>query len=266
MKTEASPIKAVVFDWAGTIVDYGSFAPVKAFQDVFRNRGVDLTEKEIRASMGLPKKEHVRALLHSLHVSDFWLGKYNKTPVEKDVEELYQAFEARLFEILPDFAEPVPNAVQVVHDLRKLGIRIGSTTGYTREMISMVADKAKTFGYEPDTIVTPDGLPGGRPNPWMCYQAAINLQVYPLSQMVKVGDTAADIKEGANAGMWTVGVIKGSSELGMSRQEMQNMHSSKLERVMKEAADVFYNAGADGVIGEIGELAEWIQNDLACSQ
>ena len=34
----AGPVRAVVFDWAGTTVDYGSRAPVAAFAEVFRRR------------------------------------------------------------------------------------------------------------------------------------------------------------------------------------------------------------------------------------
>ncbi len=40
------PLQLVVFDWAGTTVDHGCFAPVVPFQELFRARGVDLTVAE----------------------------------------------------------------------------------------------------------------------------------------------------------------------------------------------------------------------------
>ena len=36
-------IQAVIFDWAGTTVDYGCFAPVQAFQEAFAHHGVPAT-------------------------------------------------------------------------------------------------------------------------------------------------------------------------------------------------------------------------------
>ena len=39
---------AVIFDWAGTTVDYGCFAPVQAFVEAFREFGVEPTMDETR--------------------------------------------------------------------------------------------------------------------------------------------------------------------------------------------------------------------------
>ncbi len=55
-------IEAVIFDWAGTTVDYGCFAPLEVFIKIFRKRGVKITDEEARKPMGLLKIDHVRAL------------------------------------------------------------------------------------------------------------------------------------------------------------------------------------------------------------
>lgn len=256
---KAVRINAVVFDWAGTVVDYGSLAPVKAFKEAYRKKGIHLTDEEIRKPMGMSKREHIRKLFDIPDVSSHWVELYNRKPNEEDVNVLYDEFESTLFKILPNYSEPIPGTVQVVEELRRIGIKIGSTTGYTREMINTVAKTAKSFGYEPDTVVTSDKLPGGRPYPWMCYQNAIDLQIYPMSQMVKVGDTITDIKEGINAGMWTVGVIKGGNELGFSKQQVENMEPAQLKRSMRTVEEKFYKAGVDFVIGEISELVGVIE-------
>ena len=52
----------VIFDWAGTMVDFGCRAPVNALIDVFGRRGVTLTEQEIRRDMGKAKADLVPAL------------------------------------------------------------------------------------------------------------------------------------------------------------------------------------------------------------
>ena len=46
-------IEVVIFDWAGTTVDYGCFAPVKAFMDSFAHYGIEVTIEETRKPMGM---------------------------------------------------------------------------------------------------------------------------------------------------------------------------------------------------------------------
>ncbi|MFJ7755261.1 phosphonoacetaldehyde hydrolase [Peribacillus muralis] len=251
-------VQAVIFDWAGTTVDYGCFAPVQAFVETFRIRGIDITIEEAREPMGLAKLEHIRIILGMNRIHNLWNAAFGKEPDEKDVHALYRDFEGMLFKVLKNHAKPVPGAVELVSRLRRQGIKIGSTTGYTREMIDVVAAEAKKWGYKPDSIVTSAEVPSGRPAPWMCLQTAMNLQVYPLSKMVKVGDTVSDIEEGIFAGMWTVGVLKGSSEIGLSEQETKEMDPYQLQARMKRAENRFLNAGADFVIDEIGDLWEII--------
>ena len=45
------------------------------------------------------------------------------------------------------------------------------------------------------------------------------LGIEATKQVVKIGDTTSDIKEALNAGVWAVGVIVGSSEMGLSEEE-----------------------------------------------
>jgi phosphonoacetaldehyde hydrolase len=58
--------------------------------------------------------------------------------------------------------------------------------------------------------------------------------------------------------MWTVGVLKGGSEIGLSEQEINEMDPYELKKRMKNAENRFLNAGADFVIDEIGDLLEII--------
>ena len=54
----------VIFDWAGTTVDYGCFAPVNAFALAFQKFGVTPTVEEIRAPMGMLKRDHAGHARH----------------------------------------------------------------------------------------------------------------------------------------------------------------------------------------------------------
>ncbi|WP_431809764.1 phosphonoacetaldehyde hydrolase [Brevibacillus agri] len=249
-------MKAVIFDWAGTMVDYGCFAPLAVFLQVFQKRGIALAIDEAREPMGMLKRDHIRALCQMERVAALWQEKFGRAPDEKDVDELYADFEPLLMATLHDYATPVPGALELVARLRERGLKIGSTTGYTREMMNVVAASAKRQGYEPDALVTPSEVSAGRPYPWMCYQNALLLGVYPMSELVKVGDTTSDMQEGRNAGMWTVGVLKGGSELGLSQQEVADMPAEELQARLANAAARLKAAGAHYVIEEIGRLDE----------
>jgi phosphonoacetaldehyde hydrolase len=255
---EIMKIEAVIFDWAGTTVDYGCFAPLEVFIKIFNKRGVVITAEEARKPMGLLKIDHVRALTEMPRISEEWKRVYGQVPTDADIQEMYEEFEEILFTILPQYTTPIRGVKEVVTHLREQGIKIGSTTGYTREMMNIVSKEAKQKGYEPDFLVTPDDVPAGRPYPWMCYKNAMQLGVYPMNHMIKVGDTVSDMKEGRNAGMWTVGVILGSSELGLTEEEVVNMDSSELQEKMEVVRKRFVENGAHFTIETMEELPQVI--------
>ncbi|WP_301173123.1 phosphonoacetaldehyde hydrolase [Brevibacillus nitrificans] len=247
-------IQAVIFDWAGTTVDYGCFAPLDVFLEVFKKRGIEVTHEEAREPMGMLKWDHIDTMLKMERVAGLWKAKFGRLPEKKDVDMLYADFEPMLFSILKNYTTPIPGVLDLVDRLRAAGIKIGSTTGYTAEMMAVVAPEAKKKGYAPDSMVTPSEMPAGRPLPWMCYQNAINLDVHPMKHIIKVGDTTSDIKEAVAAGAWAVGVIKGSSELGMTEREVQECDPDVLYDRMEAVTKRFKAVGADYVIESIGDL------------
>lgn len=249
--------KAVIFDWAGTTVDYGCFAPVQAFVEVFKHFGIEPTIKEVREPMGMLKKDHIRTMLQMERISSLWEIKYRRKWTEEDVEDLYEIFEEKLLSILDQFAEVKPYVLETVKELRKRGIKIGSTTGYTDKMMEIVVPKAKENGYEPDIWFSPDAVGGfGRPYPYMVFKNMQALGIQSVDQVMKVGDTVSDIKEGKNAGVYTVGVIEGSSALGFSEKEYEKLSEEKKKERIVEVKEKFKNAGADAVILNMKKLIE----------
>lgn len=180
---------------------------------------------------------------------------------DDDVEAVYAQFEPALFSILDRFAEPKPFVLQAVEELRRMGVKIGSTTGYTDSMMQVVAPKAASLGYEPDCWFSPDSTGGiGRPYPFMIFQNMEALGVSDVRHVVKVGDTVSDIREGVNSGAWSVGVVEGSSELGLSREEFETLGYAEREKLCREAEATFRAAGAHFVIGNMSELPQLIRN------
>ena len=252
-------IEGVIFDWAGTTVDYGCFAPLHVFIEVFKEKNVTITLDEARKPMGLLKIEHIRAILDMPRVKKEWQNVHGAAPSEADVQELYPKFEEKLFKSLAEFTTPIPGVLDAISMLRDKGIKIGSTTGYTGEMIKIVAENAKKKGYAPDVIATSDLVKAGRPYPWMCYYNAMMLGIYPMNRFIKVGDSATDMQEGRNAGMWTVGVVLGSSTLGLMEEEVREMDPAVLSQKMADARTELYEAGAHYVIDSIKELPQLIE-------
>lgn len=248
-------ISAVIFDWAGTTVDYGSSAPSKVFDVVFSRNGINLTLDEINGPMGMEKKAHIRSLLSLPNARQQWFNRYGKEPDEKDIQRLYEEFEATLYEIVADYSKPIDGVLQTVIALRTMGLKIGSTTGYNSMMMEKVIPAAKLLGYSPDCVVTPDMTGGlGRPSPFMLFECMRRLNVYPPCSVVKVGDTTVDILEGVNAGAISVGLLKGSNLLGLTKEEYESMSYSDLKAKKEVATKKYLEAGADYVLDSIADL------------
>ena len=248
---------AVIFDWAGTTVDYGCFAPVQAFAEVFKQFGIEPMMEEVRKPMGMLKRDHIKAMLSMERIAGLWREKYHADWTETDVDQLYSLFEEKLFGILDQFAGLKPYVLETVKELRRRGIAIGSTTGYTDAMMAVVAPKAKENGYAPDVWISPDAVGHvGRPFPYMIFQNMEALHIQSVSSVMKVGDTVSDIREGKNAGVYTVGVIEGSSEMGLTQAEYEALPHGEKEKRIAAVTGKFMEAGADAVIRNLGELVE----------
>ena len=177
----------------------------------------------------------------------------------EDVQARYVAFQRVLFDTLENYSEPIPGVVDTVEALRKAGIKIGSTTGYTDKMMDIVIPAAEKAGYKVDNCVTSDHLPAGRPYPYMVYRNMIDLAVPSVDCVLKYGDTIADIKEGVNAKVWTVGVVMGSNELALTQEEVAAMPAGELDARKAEVRRRMLEAGAHYVVDDITELPAIIE-------
>jgi phosphonoacetaldehyde hydrolase len=252
------PVRAVIFDWAGTTVDYGSRAPVDAFIELFHRHGVMVTAEQARGPMGSHKKDHIRLILTMEPVAQQWQQRNGRAPSPEDIDALFREFIPLQTEVIGRHADVIPGVVQTVKALRRQGIVFGATTGYTRDMMPSLLAKAAAEGYSPESNVCADEVPAGRPAPWMAITSAMQLGVYPMEACVKVGDTLVDIAEGLNAGMWTVGITKTGNELGLSKDEVEELPATELASRLHAATGRLLRAGAHFVIPEVAQLPEVI--------
>ena len=249
----SGPVKAVILDWAGTTVDHGSLAPVRVLQQVFARRGVPISEEEARRDMGVLKIDHIRKIIFSESVSARWSKAIGRDPIEADVEELFANFVPLQLECLVKYSTVIDGVAETVARLRKRGIKIGSTTGYTRAMLEMILKPAAAQGYAPDCAITPDDVGAGRPHPWMIFANAIRLQVEPLEAIVKIGDTPVDIEEGLRAGVWTIGVARTGNMVGLSAEDFAALAPAEQATRLESARKQLAAAGAHAVIDTVAD-------------
>ena len=253
-------VKAVVLDWAGTTVDFGCIAPAAVFVEIFTREGVEITMEEARGPMGLAKKDHIRAICSMGSVRSRWEGVHGRAPDEEDVARLYARFEPDLHASIREHADLISGTQEFVSALRKRGIKIGSSTGYSAATMEILIEEAGIRGYEPDAFVSPDEVFAGRPYPWMCHLNAMKLNVHPMQSMIKIGDTAVDIQEGLNAGMWTIGLAKSGNEIGLTMGELLLMEPVEFRKRLDAAYWKLYRAGAHYVVDGIWDCLELIDD------
>ena len=246
-------LQAAILDWAGTAVDHGSLAPVAALERVFAENGVAISTAEARRDMGLLKKDHIRNILAYHRVAEQWMKVHGSAPRESDTERIFAEFLPRQREILAEFSTPIEGVCAAVARWRQAGLCVGSSTGYTRDLLDAVMARAAPLGYSPDASVTPDEVGAGRPAPFMCYRNAIALGVFPLWRYVKIGDTPSDIAEGINAGMWTIGITRTGNEIGMPAADFAKLSSTEREALERKAAERLLAAGADYIAPAVAE-------------
>ncbi len=255
------PIKAVILDWAGTTMDYGCYAPAVVFTEVFRRHGVPISMEEARAPMGAHKLVHIRKVSQIPAVAERWGGVHDgQACTEEDVQGMFEEFVPLQIACLADYADLIPGTLEAVEDFRKRGLKIGSTTGYTIEMMEVLLGEARKRGYEPDATVCASEVPEGRPAPWMCLENAKRLGRYPLEAWVKVDDTLPGIEEGLNACMWTIGLAKTGNEIGLNEEEIARLSTEELERRLEGAYGRMQRAGAHYVVDDITAVSDCLDD------
>ena len=251
----ADGLKCVVLDWAGTTVDFGSLAPARTLQTLFGELSIVLSEEETRAHMGLPKRDHIRGILSMPRVRAAWKEARGAEPDEADVLEMYERFIPLQFSCLDEYSGLIPGVPEVVAGFRARGLKIGSTTGYTRAMLDVLVEKSASEGYSPDCSLTPEEVGAGRPHPFMIYETAVRLGVYPTAAIAKIGDTPADIHEGLNAGAWSIGVAGTGNMVGLSFAEFNALPAAHREERLAKARAELEAAGAHYVVDTLDEVA-----------
>lgn len=254
--TATDPLRptALILDWAGTVIDHGSRAPMGAFVRAFAQFGVDISINDARGPMGMAKWDHIRAVGHVPRVATAWQARHGRAFAEDDVQAVFEVFEPMNIASARDHVDFIPGALAALEVLRARGLRIGSTTGYTRGIMDVIEPIAAAGGYVPEITVCAGELPAGRPSPLMMWYAMARMGVWPAAAVVKVDDTPAGIGEGVAAGTWTVGVAMSGNMCGLSAEELAALSEADRALIRARATTDLKDAGAGLVIDSIADL------------
>ncbi len=248
------PIKAVIFDWAGTMVDFGCMAPVEALIDAFAAHGVHITAAQARRDMGRAKLDHVAAILADPAVAAAWEAARGAPPTTADTHAIYCALEPLIEAAATRCADLIPGAAAVAADLGRQGVKIGSGTGYTRQMMSGILPRAAEQGYAPSVVVCAGETASGRPAPLMAWKALVELDAWPAQACIKVDDATVGIEEGRLAGCWTIGLAASGNGVGLSLAEYEALDETDRRARVAASAATLTAAGADYVIETVAHI------------
>lgn len=248
-------IRAVVFDWAGTIIDFGSLAPMGAFVRLFANHGVNISIAEARIPMGLPKLAHIEALGAMPQIAHQWQAVKGHAFSSDDARNLLEEFEPMSAQAAIEHSDFIPGFMTTYAWLKQRGIGVATTTGYTRKIMTPLIESAKAEGFEPVRVICCDDVAESRPSPMGMRACMDTLGLLGQEAwVVKVDDTLPGIQEGLNAGCWTVGVAASGNALGWSLDQWENASNAEREKALGPARKLLQEGGAHEVVNSVADL------------
>ena len=253
-------IKAIILDWAGTVVDHGSRAPMGAFVKAFAHFGVTISIADARGPMGMAKRDHIRMVGTSPAVAAAWRAKHGRDFDDAAIDAIFDVFEPMNIAAVEAHSALIPGAHEALDWCKARGIRIGSTTGYTRPIMERLMPLAAAQGFVPEVTICAGDLAAGRPAPLQIWSALAQMGIWPASSVIKLDDTAPGIGEARAAGCWAVGVALTGNNPGLSAEELAGLAPAEREAFRRSASEPLLRAGAHLVIETIAELPTLIDH------
>ena len=256
--TNPCKLQAAILDWAGTVVDFGSFAPTQIFVEAFAEFDVHVSIEEARGPMGMGKWDHIRTLCDQPQISERYKKIFGHAPTDEDVTAIYERFMPLQIEKIAEHSALIPGALETIAALREQGLKIGSCSGYPAQVMAKVVELAATNGYIADHVVATDEVPNGRPWPAQALANVIALGIDDVGACVKVDDTTPGILEGRRAGMWTVALVFSGNALGLTYAQYQALDAQTLIAERQRIHALFQSARPHYLIDTITDLPQVI--------
>ena len=247
-------VKAVILDWAGTVLDHRSRAPMGTFVEAFAPFGVPIPLADARGPMGMAKRDHIRLVGTAPAVAAAWRARHGRDFDETAIDAIFEVFEPLNVAAVEAHSALIPGAREALDWCAARGIRIGSTTGYTRPIMERLAPLAAAQGFAPEVMVCAGDLAAGRPAPLQMWHAMAAMGVWPARAVVKLDDTPPGIGEARAAGCWAVGVALTGNIAGLTAAELAALDDASRDALRRRATEELVAAGAHLVVDSIADL------------
>lgn len=252
-------IQAVILDWAGTVLDHGSRAPMGAFVQAFARFGVDISIADARGPMGMAKRDHIRLVGTAPAVAAAWRARHGHDFDAAAIDAIFEVFEPLNVAAVEAHSALIPGAREALAWCATRGIRIGSTTGYTRPIMERLAPLAAAQGFVPEVMVCAGDLAAGRPAPLQMWHAMAAMGVHPAHAVLKLDDTPPGIGEARAAGCWAAGVALTGNIAGLTVEELAALDAPAREALRRDATETLLRAGAQEVVDSIADLPSLVE-------
>lgn len=221
-------IKLVIFDLAGTVIDEQNIV-YKTLYNCIKEEKIDITfDQVLQWGAGKEKSQALRDVLRQYSI-----------PIHiKQQESIFQKFIGELKTVYKDLdVRPMPGSELLFNRLRQKKILIGFTTGYNREIADLLLQKLNwKIRVAYDILITSSDVSRSRPFPDMIQRAMHLLGVKYSKNVIKVGDSKADIEEGISAGcLYSIGITTGAQNRKQLEEASPDFiidHLSEIEAIL----------------------------------
>ena len=253
-------IRGCIFDLGGTIVDRYSLTPFLSLKKAFSKQKIIVPNKLIFQDMGISKKDHVRNIINNRSITSQWLDINNEYPDEIDINNIYDNFNKIQLNYSENLMTILPETPTCIEKLRDQGIKLGVTTGFNKENMTIIKNKLDRNKIHIDHYVSSTclNLPS-RPLPYMIEKNMDRMDITNPRYIIKVDDSQVGIEEGKNANCWTVGVSRWSTNIGIHNiDDAFSLEDKDLYNEIINSRKALNNA--DFVIDTLDELPNLIEN------
>lgn len=195
----------IVCDMAGTIINEKGII-YNIMENTLNEIGIHVTKEEMN-KWGGRYKYNVFSHEINKHTSDYHQQQILMNKAEN-------IFPVKLNQMYFD----EPNNISLIHDelfdvLRINGVKIALNTGYPKDIQQKIIEKFN-LDWHVDDYISSEDVNYGRPYPYMIYKLMERNYIINSNNVIKIGDTVNDIKEGINANCnLSIGVLTGSTSI-----------------------------------------------------
>jgi beta-phosphoglucomutase family hydrolase len=197
-------LEAVLWDLDGVIADTGPYH-FRAWQDVFRQKGVDFTEEDFKRQFGQRNDTIIRTTLGAS------LTQEEVDIIANEKEQNYRRRVARNI-------RPLPGAIELIKSLRENGIKEAIASSAPMENIRLIL---RGLAIEDcfQAIVYGREVTEGKPSPQVFLLAARKLGIRPGNCMV-IEDAVAGVAAAKKAGMKCVAVTNSHPRNSLKKADL----------------------------------------------